>query len=151
MAAPSGPVRSTTAAEAALFDLVDTYDRAYEAAATRLSLSVAQACVLGRLGTSRGMGSLAQELECDASNITRIVARLEDRGLVTRQPDPDDGRGRIIVRTPAGDAVNAAFEEAFTFARTAVQQLSADEQELLTGLVRKALSGWSSRTENTTS
>ncbi|MFI7127404.1 hypothetical protein ACIBQ1_17035 [Nonomuraea sp. NPDC050153] len=39
--------------------MVDVYDRAYEAAAAELSLSAAQACVLGRLDERRGMGALA--------------------------------------------------------------------------------------------
>lgn len=139
MAVPSGPVSPRTEAESALFDFVDTYDRAYETAAASLSLSVAQACVLGRLESAYGMGALAQELGCDASNITQIIARLEARGLVTRDPDPDDRRGRVISRTPQGDDVNARFEEAFEFARRAVHRLTRKEQDQLTALLRKAL------------
>jgi len=139
MAVPSGPVAPSTEAESALFDLVDSYDRAYETAATSQSLSVAQACVLGRLTEPRGMGSLAEELGCDASNITQIVARLETRGLVTREPDPADRRGRLISRTAAGDEVNADFEGAFEFGREAVRRLSRSEQDQLTALLRKAL------------
>jgi DNA-binding MarR family transcriptional regulator len=139
MAVSPGPVSPTTEAEAALFDLVDTYDRAYEAAAASQSLTAAQACVLGRLSERRGMGALAQELGCDASNVTQLVARLEGRGLVTREPDPADGRGRVIARTRAGDELNARFEDAFEFARRAVRRLSKDEQAQLTSLLRKAL------------
>jgi DNA-binding MarR family transcriptional regulator len=141
MAVPSGPVAPSTEAESALFDLVDSYDRAYEQAATSQSLSGAQACVLGRLTGPRGMGSLAEELGCDASNVTQIVARLETRGLVTRAPDPVDRRGRVITRTPAGDELNARFEEAFEFGRDAVRRLSRSEQDQLTTLLRKALGG----------
>ena len=65
MALPNGPVTTSSEAEAVLFDLVDVYDRAYEAAAAELSLSPAQACVLGRLDERRGMGALAEELGCD--------------------------------------------------------------------------------------
>ncbi|MFJ1512532.1 MarR family winged helix-turn-helix transcriptional regulator [Cellulosimicrobium funkei] len=139
MALSNGPVAATSAAEVALFDLVDVYDRAYEEAAARLSLSAAQACVLGRLGTPRGMGALARELGCDASNVTQIVARLETAGLLTRRPNPDDGRSRLVARTARGDEVNRRFEEAFAFARAAVGRLTPDEQDQLTALVRKAL------------
>jgi DNA-binding MarR family transcriptional regulator len=139
MAVPSGPVAPSTEAESVLFDLVDSYDRAYETAAASQSLSVAQACVLGRLSERRGMGSLAEELGCDASNITQIVARLESRGLITREPDPADRRGRLIARTADGDAVTTRFEEAFEFARAAVSRLSARERDQLTALLRKAL------------
>ncbi|WP_431278395.1 MarR family winged helix-turn-helix transcriptional regulator [Leifsonia poae] len=37
-----------------------------------------------------------------APTITRVVADLEARGLVTRQPDPDDGRSFFVVATDAG-------------------------------------------------
>lgn len=139
MAVPSGPVAPSTEAESALFDLVDSYDQAYERAATSQSLTGAQACVLGRLTEPRGMGALAEELGCDASNVTQIVARLESRGLVTREPDPLDRRARVIARTADGDAVTARFEDAFEFARAAVGRLSPSEQDQLTALVRKAL------------
>ncbi|MBD5784758.1 MarR family transcriptional regulator [Cellulosimicrobium terreum] len=139
MALSNGPVAASSEAEVALFDLVDVYDRAYEVAAAGLSLSTAQACVLGRLEEPRGMGSLARELGCDASNITQIVARLEAAGLVTREPNPDDGRSRLVTRTTQGDELAGRFQEAFTFARAAVGRLTPDEQDQLTALVRKAL------------
>lgn len=141
MAVPLGPVTASTDAERVMFEFVDAYDRAYEAAAHEHGLSVAHACVLGRLGTRRGMGELAEELGCDASNITQIIARLEARSLVERQPNPDDRRSRLIVRTPAGDELNAAFEKSFEFARQAVSHLSLEEQDQLANLLRKALVG----------
>jgi DNA-binding MarR family transcriptional regulator len=139
MASPSGPVHPTTNAESAFFDFVDAYDRAYEAAAASRGLSIAQACVLGRLDEPRGMGSLAVELGCDASNITQVVARLESRGLVTRTPDAADRRARVITRTSTGEKVNSEFETAFEFARRAARRLSPTEQDQLTALLRKAL------------
>ncbi|RKN50928.1 MarR family winged helix-turn-helix transcriptional regulator [Micromonospora endolithica] len=139
MALPSKPVATSSEAEAALFDLVDVYDRAYEAAAAELSLSPAQACLLGRLDERRGMGALAAELGCDASNITQIVVRLEVLGLVTREPHPQDRRARLVARTPRGDEISRRFAAAFTFARTAVGRLSPEEQDQLAALLRKAL------------
>lgn len=139
MALPSGPTAPSSTAEAVLFELVDDYDRAYESAAEQVSLTAAQACVLGRLHERRGMGSLAEELGCDASNITQLVSRLEAVGLVTREPDPSDRRVRLVKRTRRGHAVNKRFEEAFTFGRSAVSRLTDDEQQQLTALLRKAL------------
>lgn len=139
MALPNRPGATSSEAEAVLFDLVDVYDRAYEVAAADVSLSSAQACVLGRLDEHRGMGALAEELGCDASNITQIVARLEALGLVSREPDPHDRRARLVSRTPRGDEIARRFETAFAFARTAVGRLSSEEQRQLTTLLRKAL------------
>lgn len=85
------------------------------------------------------MRDLADELRCDASNITQIVARLEARELIERQANPDDRRSRQLTRTPAGDALNAAFEQSFEFARNASSNLTADEQAQFARLLRKAL------------
>jgi DNA-binding MarR family transcriptional regulator len=139
MAVPSGPVTASTDAEWAMFDFVDAYDRAYETAATKHGLSVAQACVLGRLTDPCGMRELADELGCDASNITQIIARLESRDLVQRHTNPNDRRSRQIVRTLTGDALYADFEASFAFARAAIANLSTEEQDQLATLLRKAL------------
>jgi DNA-binding MarR family transcriptional regulator len=139
MAVPSGPVTASTDAERAMFDFVDAYDRAYETAATKHGLSVAQACVLGRLTDPRGMRELADELGCDASNVTQIIARLESRDLVQRHTNPNDRRSRQIVRTLTGDALYADFEASFAFARAAIANLSTEEQDQLATLLRKAL------------
>lgn len=139
MAVPSGPVAGSTEAERAMFDFVDAYDRAYERAAEDHGMTVAQACVLGRLSRPRGMGELAEELGCDASNVTQIVTRLEARHLVERQPDPADRRSRQLSRTAEGDGLNAEFERSFEFARAATSNLSLAEQTQLAELLRKAL------------
>jgi DNA-binding MarR family transcriptional regulator len=38
---------------------------------------------------------------------TRILARLEEAGLVTRTPDPKDGRSSLVAANPAGSALLA--------------------------------------------
>lgn len=139
MTVASGPSAVADDFEATLYDFVDSYDRAYEFAAADQRLSVAQICVLIRLDERRGMRSLATELGCDASNITQIVARLESRGLVSRQPDPADGRARLIARTREGDTVSTGFAASFTFAEEAASRLTSDERDQLTALLRKAL------------
>ena len=48
------------------------------------------------------MNELAALLACDNSNVTGLVDRLEARGLVTRQPSPEDRRVKHIVLTDAG-------------------------------------------------
>lgn len=57
------------------------------------------------------MGELADRLFCDASNVTGIIDRLEDRGLVERQPDPDDRRVKRLVLTVDGEALWKAHHE----------------------------------------
>jgi DNA-binding MarR family transcriptional regulator len=44
--------------------------------------------------------------------MTKIVGKLEDRGLVARTPHPTDGRQVILAATEQGRAVFAQFEKA---------------------------------------
>lgn len=48
---------------------------------------------------------ICQEMVSDNSNLTRLVDRLEARGLVRRAPDPGDRRVTLVQLTPAGKAL----------------------------------------------
>ncbi|GAA2250331.1 MarR family transcriptional regulator [Herbiconiux moechotypicola] len=57
-------------------------------------------------------GDLARAERVAAPTVTRLLADLESRALVARQPDPDDGRSFFILSTPAGvDAILRARAE----------------------------------------
>ena len=62
--------------------------------------------VLLRLGRSAGqrlrMTDLATQTALSTSGITRVVDRLEQRGLVVRETCPSDRRGSYAVLTPEG-------------------------------------------------
>ena len=62
-------------------------------------------------GEPRPMGSLAQQFACDASTITWLVDRLEERGLVERGTVPTDRRVKTVVLTPLGAKTRAAVLE----------------------------------------
>jgi DNA-binding MarR family transcriptional regulator len=51
---------------------------------------------------SRPMGSLAQTFQCDASTMTWLVDRLEERGFVERRSLPSDRRVKAVGLTPLG-------------------------------------------------
>lgn len=53
----------------------------------------------------QSMSELCRLHDCDASNITGIVDGLEQKGLVTRQPHPNDRRIKIIHLEKDGHAV----------------------------------------------
>ncbi|MDF1719142.1 MAG: MarR family transcriptional regulator [Minwuia sp.] len=48
------------------------------------------------------MSGLSARLMVSAGNITGLVARLADEGLVERAPHPADGRAQVVRMTPAG-------------------------------------------------
>jgi DNA-binding MarR family transcriptional regulator len=67
-------------------------------------ISSAEAAVLGRLGRgSRTPGQLAKAEHVRPPSMTRTIERLEERGYVRRESDPQDGRQVLVFRTPAGD------------------------------------------------
>ena len=70
---------------------------------------------LASLDTERGrtMRSLAEEWECDASNATWIVDRLERFGLAERRTVPHDRRVKLVVLTPKGVKTKAELMEEF--------------------------------------
>ncbi len=61
-----------------------------------------QQMVLGHLEEPRPMGELAHHLHCDSSNITGIVDRLTERGLVERRAADGDRRVKLVALTEAG-------------------------------------------------
>ncbi|WP_420560014.1 MarR family winged helix-turn-helix transcriptional regulator [Tepidicaulis sp.] len=50
-------------------------------------------------------GALEAELLIAQHNISRLLARLEEAGLIERRRHPEDGRGQIIVISDAGRAL----------------------------------------------
>ena len=51
----------------------------------------------------KSMRALADEWKCDASNVTWLVDRLEERALVERRPLASDRRVKTVALTPAGE------------------------------------------------
>lgn len=54
---------------------------------------------------ARPMGTLAQSFQCDASTMTWLVDRLEERGLVERRPSATDRRVKAVALTTQGAKV----------------------------------------------
>lgn len=61
----------------------------------------------------RTMRSLADEWQCDASNATWIVDRLERMHLAERRTIPRDRRVKLVVLTPKGAKTKAELMEEF--------------------------------------
>jgi DNA-binding MarR family transcriptional regulator len=56
---------------------------------------------------TRRMSSLAEVTNASLSRLSRVVKRLEERGLVRREPDPTDGRFTNAILTKDGFQVLA--------------------------------------------
>src|SRR2546423_3247453 len=84
----------------------------FQAACAEHELTKPQAGALLQLDPDRPipMSGLAGALMCDASNVTGIVDRLEDRGLVERQSAPHDRRIKMLAVTPDGARVRRELD-----------------------------------------
>jgi DNA-binding MarR family transcriptional regulator len=79
----------------------------------------------------RTMRDLAEQWECDASNATWIVDRLERFGLAERRDVPTDRRVRQVVLTARGGRVRAELLEEFHTPPAELLQLSRKDLEAL--------------------
>ncbi|MEL7363306.1 MAG: MarR family transcriptional regulator [Bacteroidota bacterium] len=72
-----------------------------------LDLTVAQHETLANLLVEDGVSqqTLAARLLVTKGNLTGLLNRLAERGLIERRPDPSDGRVNLIVLTAAGRAL----------------------------------------------
>ncbi|MEY4373783.1 MAG: hypothetical protein RL219_2552 [Actinomycetota bacterium] len=89
------------------------------------------------LDEPRSMRFLADAHQCDASNITGIVDRLERRGLVERHADPSDRRVTLVHRTADGDAMRTRLTRAAREQLVGIGSLDDDELEQLAELLAR--------------
>ena len=108
---------------------------------TELGLSFPQAHALKvlRPGHPIPMRELAGGLHCDPSNITGIVDRLGDRGLVERGSAPGDRRVRTLMLTEEGTALRMRLLDRLSEPPPGLGKLSVDEQRQLRDLLRRSL------------
>lgn len=106
--------------------------------------------LFARLHAGHRPGHLAEPLGTDTAGMTRLVDRLEAKGLVLRQSSETDRRAVRIVLTEAGEALTPqlvkAFERVSTlllegFAQPELDQLQSFMQRLLDNLRRAELGG----------
>nr|MBA2600867.1 MarR family transcriptional regulator [Actinomycetota bacterium] len=90
----------------------------------------------------QAMGTLAQDFACDASTITWLVDRLEERGLVERKGLKDDRRVKTIALTPEGVKAKHSLEARMYEPPEFISDLDGDVLEslhkVLGGLVAAA-------------
>jgi DNA-binding MarR family transcriptional regulator len=115
----------------------------WHAVSAELDLSPPQTMALLRLDRDEGvpMHHLAGALHCDTSNVTGIVDRLEDRGLVERRVDPRDRRVKRLVLTDEGADLRELLAVRLSEPPEPLRQLPADDQRALRDLMRRVLRG----------
>jgi MarR family 2-MHQ and catechol resistance regulon transcriptional repressor len=84
------------------------------------------------------LGEIQRKVLVTSGGITYLVDRLVVKGLVTREPSPDDRRARYAVLTPAGaKLIDTIFPSHAAFLTERMQVLTMDEQVEVTAMLRK--------------
>jgi DNA-binding MarR family transcriptional regulator len=106
-------------------------------------LPVAQARVLSQIDemqTTR-VSDLARAQHCSQPTMTSLVRRLQDQGLVTRTPDPEDARAAWISLTDEGRQTLADIRRARAdIIESLIQELTPADRQRLRG-AQQALTG----------
>jgi DNA-binding MarR family transcriptional regulator len=97
-------------------------------------MTIAQISAMLSLETAGAMTprELAEAERVQPPTITRIIARLEERGLIQRTPHPTDGRQVILAPSPAGRQLLAEYQRVRDeWLAQRVSGLSVEERNIL--------------------
>jgi DNA-binding MarR family transcriptional regulator len=124
-----------------MFELIHLSKRRFMAIASEFELSPPQVMALRQLDPDepKPMSELALALRCDNSNVTGIVDRLEDRGLVERRPAAHDRRVKMLSITARGAQVRAGLAARLDEPPEPLASLSPEDQRALRDIMRRAL------------
>jgi MarR family transcriptional regulator, organic hydroperoxide resistance regulator len=111
------------------------------AALNELDLTFSQAHALRLLDPEQPlpMNALAERLFCDASNVTGIADRLENRGLIERRGTEGDRRVKALVLTRKGVELRDRVLELMSEPPAAIAGLSPADQRELRDILRRAV------------
>ncbi len=105
-----------------------------------VDLTPEQFAVLACLWEDDGLPqrALAERLCKDKPNVTRILDRLQEKGLIERAPDPQDRRAYRVRLTAPGRAIQEPVVDiASALRRQAYRGLSPSEQARLVDLLQR--------------
>jgi MarR family transcriptional regulator, organic hydroperoxide resistance regulator len=84
------------------------------------------------------MVSIARTLHCHDSNVTGLVDRLEQRGLIERRSDPQDRRVKLIALTKEGKSLRCRLLERLHAPLPFIASLSAKDKSALRDILARA-------------
>ena len=111
---------------------------AFVAAAREFDLLPPHVIALRSLERPIPMGELARMLACDNSNVTGIIDRLEERGLVERRAAKRDRRVKLVALTPEGERLKESVEDRMAVPPPPIEALSVEDQRVLRDVLRRA-------------
>ncbi|OWU86831.1 hypothetical protein ATO6_07405 [Oceanicola sp. 22II-s10i] len=102
--------------------------RLYDSALAPHGLTVAQFSSLAWIKAMKRptVQRMADRMELDQSALSRGLVPLEREGLVTSEPDPEDGRRKVLRLTPKGEARLSDAAVAWKQAQRQVEETQDD-------------------------
>lgn len=104
--------------------------------ADAVGITASQVVALRELSEPITARTLASRMSCEPSNATFVLDRLEQQGLIQRQPHPTDRRAKQIVLTPDGHQVRTNVLRRL-HAESPLTRLTTDQQDSLRELLQK--------------
>jgi DNA-binding MarR family transcriptional regulator len=137
----SGPKDLGAEAWELMFELFKATKRERFGIAQEYGLSPMQLMALGSLepGRELPMSALADQLFCDASNVTGIVDRLEARGLIERRAASHDRRVKLLGLTQEGVRLREEATRRIHEPPLEVAALSRADKRALRDILKRAL------------
>jgi len=116
-------------------------------AAEAVGLSPVSAWALVQLDPEHPISQkeLAARLKCNPSTVVDPTDRLEEAGLVNRQPRPSDRRVNVLVLTPKGKKIREHLVERLFEPPAAFRKLPARDQARFREVILEAVAGEASR------
>jgi DNA-binding MarR family transcriptional regulator len=87
------------------------------------------------------LNDIARLMRCDASWVTSLADRLEERGLAERRASPEDRRVKLLATTEAGEQAQARLRAAFRTPPPALAALPERDAAALLRIARKLVAG----------
>ncbi|MEU6214526.1 MarR family winged helix-turn-helix transcriptional regulator [Streptomyces sp. NPDC047023] len=119
-----------------------TLSHAIASGLSRLGLTVGQLPALLALYAEDGLtqAALAQRTQVEQPTMALTLRRMERDGLITRTPDPSDGRRALVLLTPKAKALRDDVQSLrSSIDRKAATGLSDLEQEMLHRLLNRVI------------
>ena len=112
-------------------------------------MTVAQAATLQALADGGlRLSDLGKRLGITPSTLTRNLSRLEDRGLVQKEADPNDGRAQRVALTKNGfEAAREVERQERTFAHSVLERLPQGSASEALNMLEDILTAVRSATE----
>ena len=91
-------------------------------------------------GTALTQKALAERASVEQATMTATLTRMERDGLVTRRPNPQDGRSTLVALTPlALEKLPAVAQATATINDLVLEQLAPDERQQFFALIQRII------------